>query len=136
MSKIFPTQMDIFIVADSVRQESGGKVSLLGVFAGGRIVIGSNQRLPAPIPLAFYCLFSSGEGEFAAKAKIHTPSKGEIGPFDLPGVTKIPNQSITMLLNFPIIVLPDLGKYVLEIFLDDKSYKDEFSLEQTDHSVT
>jgi hypothetical protein len=34
--KSYPDRLDIFLVADALRQEVGGKVTILGAYAGGR----------------------------------------------------------------------------------------------------
>ena len=46
----------------------------------------------------------------------------------LPPVTKRPDQPLTVVINFSMISFKELGKYSVQIFLDDKQYDDNISL--------
>jgi hypothetical protein len=130
VNKTLPDKHDIFILAENLRQELNGKVSILGAYAAGQILIGDSEKLPATIPLAMYILFKTGEGTFNPKVSITFPSGQRIGPFQTPQIMKAASQPMSLLLNFFMMRLPEIGIYKIEIDLDDRVYADHFSLQR------
>jgi hypothetical protein len=122
-----PTQC-ISIVADAIRQEAGGKVSLLGVFADGRIVVSVGSSLPLVLPLAFYFLFTDGEGSFDGKLRVLSPTSKVLFDLSLGKQTKHKGQPMTTSVALMGLSLPEWGDYQAILTLDDRRYVRGFSL--------
>jgi hypothetical protein len=82
MSAKLPTKGGIkFILAEEVRQETGGKFSLLGVFPGGRFAVagppppGVGNAAIVLQSLAFVFIVEGGEGKQSGRFKILAPDK-------------------------------------------------------------
>ncbi len=59
-----PTHAPYVLLCEGIRQEVGGKVTLLGVFAGNRLEIPRDVAFPATLVLGFFAVFLDGEGEY------------------------------------------------------------------------
>jgi hypothetical protein len=131
MTKVAPSKLAFVIVAENIRQELGGKVTIIGAFLGGRIVLPKDAVFPATMALGFYALFDDGDGEFNTKVRLFNPDSDQMGPdIDLGKSTKFPNQSLGIIVNFPIFQVVKAGRYSIEIYLDDHVYKDGFAVSQ------
>jgi hypothetical protein len=70
-----------FFLAEDVRQETGGKFSLLGVFAGEKIFVsGTPPEVPSTIAfglpsLAFVFVLTEGEGRFEGRFRLVAPDR-------------------------------------------------------------
>lgn len=128
MSKIYPDKIDTFILAENLRPEAGGKISIMGAYAAGEIIIGDDTPLPANFPLAFYVLFTTGVGEFRGRLRTISPDNVQISDIALTPTHKRENAPLTLLINFAMISLPSIGKYTAELYLDDRKYPLHFTL--------
>ena len=64
MTGTLPTRAAYVLLCEGIRQEVGGKVTLLGVFAGNRLEIPRDVAFPATLVLGFFAVFLDGEGEY------------------------------------------------------------------------
>lgn len=130
MTNRLPSRADLFLIAESLRQEQYGRISILGSYALGQILINPDQALPVALPLAIHALFREGEGKFKQRLRILTPSGKEMFSINLPDVEKKPEESLAFGVNFAVMSLPEIGPYKVEIILDDKPFEFEFRLDR------
>lgn len=129
MTKQFPTDSRCtFILCDAIRQEAGGKVSLLGVFANGEIVSAPGVSLPTSMPLAFYFLFIDGVGRFDLKIDVMTPSHKLLVDGPVNPVEKLANKNLTVAIQLPLVDLAEAGQYTFTVKLDSQTYTRPFTL--------
>jgi len=122
------------VIADDVRQEQGGKVTILGIYSGSVInvsltmpSINSINLAPALPSLAFLWWFADGEGHFNMTASVTDPN-GTI-MFNLPNtnVQKNPDGDMNIMMKvapFPLIA----GEYKCSITLDQQEYRRSFKI--------
>lgn len=133
MAKQQPSGIKTFVVAENVRTEAHGKGTILGVFAGGIIVVPKTSIFPVNFPLAFYVVFSDGEGVFDTKLDLSDPTGKPLGTtFPMGLQTMEPTKSLQLLINFPLISLPVAGRYEVAITLDNRKYRDSFTVRTGD----
>ena len=136
MATVYPPKIDIFLAAESLRQEIGGKVTIIGAFVGGQIVMAPDTPLPAHMPLAILAAFYGGEGDFETKLRITGPS-GEKGPdLSTGSISKVPNQAMQVMVNFGLFVVETLGKYKIDIVLNDNVYTEYLTFSVSDRPLT
>jgi hypothetical protein len=119
-----------FILCEEIRQESGNKVSLLGVLAGG-IVIDTHQpeesednyTLPQ---LCFYFNFRDGEGSYKAQLEILDPKGTIIIENDIGELKKKPLSSMTFYATCRPFHINTFGEYTARLTLDDTPYEGRF----------
>jgi hypothetical protein len=112
----------IAFIAEAVRQEANGKLTAIGMYAGGGILFTPPTPLPAAIPLAIAFLFREGEGTFSGRFKIIAPSQTVLIEQDMGQVTKKPDEPMILLLQFANFIVPEVGDYGFEVALDDQRY--------------
>src|SRR4051812_22136847 len=116
MPKVYPPKVDLFLIADALRQEVGGKVTIMGAFSGGRIVFGPDTIFPVGLPLAFFAAFQEGEGTFKLSVSVKDPAGQELLPkADLNETTKTTGDTLQLMVNFNVFVFPAVGKYQVEL---------------------
>lgn len=71
---VYPTESDVtFILCDEVRQEVHGKLSLMGVYAGGDVLL-EKDLASTSLRLSFYWAFESGLGPYDWQMIVTAPS--------------------------------------------------------------
>lgn len=136
MSKVYPEKIDIFMAADALRQERGGKITILGAFAGGHVLISKDATFPFVMPIAFLIGFYNGEGSFDAKIRISDPSGKPVSPdLSIGRIEKTPEQSMQLMVNFGVFEFPVAGKYRVDAFLDDRMYTDYLTVSLSDQTI-
>src|SRR5258706_1529993 len=129
MTKKLPSDSDIlFLLADLARNEAGGKMTLMGLYTDGAILIPNGTALPVNLQLVFYYLVKAGEGDFKADFRVIAPSGKQVAGGVMPNATKEKNKPLTLLLQFPVITLPELGTYNLELILDSSTFIRQINL--------
>jgi hypothetical protein len=136
MAKVYPSKLDLFLASDALRQEVGGKVTIMGAFAGGQIQLAPNTPLPAHMPLAILAAFYDGEGDFETKLRIKNPSGEDTGELGTGRITKQPSQAMQIMVNFGIFGIQSLGKYRVDVILDDHIYTEYLTFSLSDKSFT
>jgi hypothetical protein len=130
--KTYPTSARI-LIAEDVREEIGGKHTIVGVFSGDDIRFQRPKDLakearPTLGQLGTYALFTGGEGEYATKVELISPS-GKIvnsaGPF-----SSHKTDAVNMIVSctWAPIRFPENGRYKIRILVDDKEFTQEFSV--------
>ncbi len=137
MAKVYPDKIDIFLAADALRQERGGKITIMGAFAGGLVMVSKEATFPLLMPIAFLIGFYSGEGHFEWKLRISNPAGDIIAP-DWPtgALDKLPGQPMQIMVNFGIFEFASVGKYRIDTFLDDRIYTDYLTVGVSDQPFT
>jgi hypothetical protein len=134
-SNIFPAEESLtFLLADDIRQEVRGKISLIGYFAGSIIYVdpvayaeANSKGKKLAIPLAIVFCTSGGVGTFKTRISIVTPEGQDIsaGEETLSELRKQAAHVFAMKVNaLPVIE----GKFAAILFFDDKAYKREFEM--------
>ena len=129
MAQQLPSEIHFFLLADAIRQELGGKLTIIGAYSGGGIVFAKNQTFPAAMPLSILVIFKDGEGTFQGKLRVLDPlNKPAIPEFPLGQVSKVANQVMQLALNFPAFQFPSAGTFKVQIELDGHVYDESFSI--------
>jgi|SRR5271165_260057 len=128
MANTYPKDVTVFLAADAIRQEMGGKVSLLGVFANGSIVLPQEAKFPAGLPLAFYFAFADGEGKFSPALRIIDPSGKQVTDLKMADTVKKYNESMQFVINFGVFLIPMVGKYQVDLMLDGRVYVNSITI--------
>ena len=107
------------LVCEDIRQETLGKVSLLGVYNENIFFQKSPMRIRS---LAFFTRFRGGKGTFSLLPRLRGPS-GDLKKPDEPKSTTFPasSESEHTLLGLVLggIEFAEQGAYFYEIFFDD-----------------
>ena len=94
----------------------------------GAILVNPDQALPLALPeKAFYALFREGPRNFKTKLRLVAPSGKQIGEFRSRH-SKKPEETLAVMVNFPMMIFEELGTYRAEVLLDDKQFDFEYSL--------
>ena len=137
MSKQLPSQeKTIFLLCEDIRQELGGKISLLGVIPANHLTLeGMPQNsADAVIPsLTFVFLFRDGEGEFNGKVGIIAPDEKELIPENEHPMKKGAKDTMNTIFKLaPFKVMT--GKFKPYVVLDGQRYEREFEVQQIQSS--
>lgn len=124
--KQYPTSFRM-LISDDVRDEAGGKQTLVGVYGGDDIGFTRPANVeastrPSLPQLCIYTVFSDGEGEFSTRVELITPSGiklAAVGPFI---AEKIQGKNMIVSCKVTPIVFPENGAYTINLALDDKVY--------------
>lgn len=125
-----PSDFDT-LMADDIRQEIGGKVTLVGFFIGNEIVLPKDAK-PGPdialAKLAFLTRLKDGDGTWNGKWSISGPGNIEIikSPKDF-SVKKVAGEMHGVLTVLPLKV-PKVGDYKYVLELDDRPYEYRFHI--------
>jgi hypothetical protein len=111
------------IIADDVRKEFGGKITILGAFPGPSISVGMVPGVqPVIDSLCFLWWFTDGQGQFTSEMFVQDPNGIEI--IRMPPASVIKNADGDM--NFVIKMTPFpivFGTYRIGITLDAQLYE-------------
>ena len=112
-----------FVVCEELRQETGGKVSLLGVYGGEEIlVIAPPGEAPILSGIGFYYCFGGGEGTFAARFELTDPHGTQVISNPVGQLVKRPDGALNVMVQlrpFPTAY----GVYRARLYLDDRAYE-------------
>ena len=132
MTTKLPTKRDVrFILAEDLRQEAPGKLSIFGFMAGDQILVGGDPPKEFPgaafiLPsLAFLFVISAGEGNFGGRLRVIAPDRKTVvfdAPFQAPlekkkGVSAIFGTGARPFLG------PSYGTYTAEFTLQEVRFK-------------
>lgn len=132
----YPSDSDItFLLCESIRQEGGGKFSLLGVSTTRRVTFEKPKNL-APdrllgIQLAFFFTFTSGEGKYKVSNRILDPDGEPISEEVASIIVKAESSAANISLQTPAFPVKKMGKYSIELHLDEQRYVRYFEISQT-----
>jgi hypothetical protein len=130
----------VFLVAEDLRAEAGGKITFLGAFTARDITVSipgnqGSEGEPALQALGVYFGFRDGSGTFNARVEILDPSGNNILPSETPkAVRKEENAGLDLMVRISPFPLRN-GTYRARAFLNDKMYERTFRVRiQRDHS--
>lgn len=134
MAKHYPDNAKVdFLTCESVREETGGKLTLMGYYAGSALNIPTSVTLPAQIQLGIVYVLRDGEGKFNCKLRVGLSTRKDVKEIDLPEINKDPNKSHTITVNFLSFQVPEAGKYNFALVLDDQVYERSLSITIRDY---
>jgi hypothetical protein len=122
-----PPKLDLFLVAESIRQEPGGKLTFIGVFSFGQIVLPKDTAIPAVITTSIFMAFKDGEGTFEGSMTVTYPD-GQQGVFNFGKVTKQQGTPLTLIVSMPAFTVTSLGRFSVEAKLDTNTYQGSFTV--------
>lgn len=142
MRKAYPKEVR-FLLADGVREETGGKVTVLGLYSGDDVVLQGD--LPPILPegmlglalpnLSFLVVIKDGAGEFQVQYSLVDPMGGSIGRPNLEQTISkqkgIPTNIIVQVSPFP---LSSFGRYKFLLEIDGRKFEYPFLVRHQDPS--
>ena len=137
MAKKYPTQKHTdLILAEDVRTELHGKLTLTGVYASRyvRLFDQPSDDNPATLRLVFVFFFRDGYGKFDMKARVTQPDGSELAQVDMGENSKNKNASMSIGVGFPAIKITMLGTYRIVATLDEKEFDFNFNIELGDRA--
>jgi hypothetical protein len=122
----------IFLPCDDVRQEAAGKVSLLGMYSGGEIIVYAPPNEQTVLPsLSFLFVVMGGQGTFQTRFEITDPNNNPVVNHPMANSVKNANAALNIIIRmtpFPVV----FGQYRVRLQLDDQSYHRTLTLIQRD----
>ena len=110
-------------MCETAREESGGKVSILGYVAGDEIMLPSDIKFPAGFSFAFVFVLKDGSGKFKPTFEIRDSSGNNIIPLQpLSELVKPLGKAANILVNIPMLVVPSFGTYSITMSIEGVSY--------------
>jgi hypothetical protein len=116
----------LFLLADFCREESGGKFSVLGLYAGGAMLVPKDRPTPHVMPLALIFLVTSGAGTFKPTVEVKDPAGKSMLQVPLVEQAKPGDAAATIILQFANLVLPELGQYTVILTLNGVEFRRSF----------
>ena len=142
MANKLPTKIQ-FLLADAVRQEALGKLSLLGLYSGDVILL--TGPLPKTLPegqqalaipsLAILATIMDGHGTFPTTGRLIDPNNKTFAAGPVQPVTKTnsgPFNYILPMVPFPVTAF---GTYRFELTIKGKKYTYRFVVRHIDPKV-
>lgn len=139
MTNQLPTQIR-FLLADSVREEAGGKLTILGLYSGDEVVM--QGALPSQLPegraevylkeLAILIIAMDGEGEFQAQIQLYDPNNSPIRQSSPMPVNKVKGSPMNIILPIAPFPVRAFGNHQLAFQLDKKVFKYKFIVRHQD----
>jgi hypothetical protein len=143
MTRVYPTQVS-FLIADVIRLELGGKVTLAGLYSGDQLLL--EGELPKELPdnavalalggLSILIVLKGGDGRFPTSFAIDRPSGEPLGiQGALDEITLAKGQTHNLVL--PIVPFPvfEFGQYILRLKLNKRTYEHKFVIRHCDPKV-
>jgi hypothetical protein len=129
MKRIFPSDERLwFMVADGMRKEQDGKMSLFGFYGTDKLQIKAETEFPTGYPLTFVFLLRDGVGSFSVDLEIEDPAGAVTFSSELPHAKKLPGESHGVVVTMAPFVLTAFGKYRLTLTLDNRRYRRVLSI--------
>jgi hypothetical protein len=125
-----PTDANILLLlCDIARQEVGGKITLLGYWAGELVQIPQGTVFPTLINVSAVFLLRDGQGSFTAQVELIGPAGVTVPPTALPQVNK-PDANINhaLIVNFTPFQASGFGTYQIVLRLNGQAFTRSFTL--------
>ncbi len=129
-----------FLLADNIAEQSGGKLLIVGLYAGDVVVL--HGPLPTEVPTQFHGIalpglyilvtFADGVGEFDVSVRIYDPTGNALGPTSILKVKLEKGKSqncVVPLVPFPVTAF---GKYRVELQAGTKTFNYDFAVQHED----
>lgn len=136
--KIYPTRENTsFLLAEDVRIEASGKISVAGLYPGARIVVFEppSTEKPATLPLVFFFAFQDGRGTFRPLLSVTSPTGQEIFERKLDSNTKQHDRTSAFGVAVAPVRLSELGTYNVLLRLDTHEYPFQFILQEVPKAI-
>jgi hypothetical protein len=131
MINVLPTQgRTLVLVAEWIRQELGGKTSLIGMYSDGIVVFLNRVTFPVILPIGICYIFRDGSGKFQCGIRIASPTGQVILDNPIGEITKQSELSHTMIVQIPAFQIIELGEYDVEMILDGTRYPSKITFRQ------
>jgi hypothetical protein len=125
---IYPDDSDVvLLISEDARLEVGNKVTIIGWYVGGNIVIPKSDTQLILQSLALIFLIRSGDGDFHLSTKITDPSGSiviETTPLTL--LIRMGASSAQLLRLVPFT--PIIGSYTVDLRINERVYHSEFAV--------
>ena len=100
MPNVPPSDASVqFLICESVREETGGKATLLGYMGGGTILVPRGTIFPVGIQLGMVFVLVDGEGKFRASLEAIGPNGVKLGETAMPDVMKSRGRNHMIMAN-------------------------------------
>lgn len=131
MTKQFPSDdKTIFLLCEDVREETGKKLTVLGLMLGGEIIVPKQDHQNAALSsLAFLFALTDGEGVFKSEFSIIGPDNQPLIMGNPLETEKLPDAAASLIFK----LLPfkyKLGTYRVILKLDGSAYEREFKIRE------
>jgi hypothetical protein len=119
--KLYPTDQNIWLfIADSIRSEPQGKITLIGYFGGETINVPMNVGFPVTLPISLMFQIRDGIGAFSAEFAIQDADGNTLLRQLLPSIEKREDNH-GIIIN-TLITINQIGNYAAVLSLDGKEY--------------
>ena len=141
MSNKLPTKREVrLLIAEDLRQEVHGKVTLVGLMPGEQFLITGKPDANAPpnvafaiASLGFLIVITGGEGKFKARVKVIAPGKKKTTMIDVSmdkPIEKIAGRTAIFGTSAKPFVGPAFGTYTVQVELDKAKFAFPMKIEQ------
>lgn len=140
MKKILPTDSNIkFLIADDIREEVGGKFSILGYYPSNILQLSVPSTPPLPttatvgalvIPsLTILWSFTDGAGEYSAKISIKDPAGQDLINAAPQNIIKNDTGEMNMIMKISPFIVNAKGSFECTAELDKVKYTRHFIIQ-------
>jgi hypothetical protein len=131
--KVLPSDTKIdFLVGDNTRQEIGGKLTIIGYFAGAEIQIDPKVSLPVVFPLGFVFVIKDGFGTFKTEVEFIDPTGKSSSRNPMDDTPKRVGKHHTLTVNLMNFLVDATGIHKIVLILDGVRYVREFNITRRD----
>ena len=118
----------LFLACESIRQEAGGKLTIIGAVTSGDIIVPGGTRTVTLPSLAFLFVFRDGQGIFPVSFSLVAPSgRTLVDQHKLPNSVKAPGD---LIINVAPFETNELGKFRVVARLGNQDFVRHFGLER------
>jgi hypothetical protein len=118
----------LFLLSEGVRQEVGGKLTILGFYPDAQLLIPKETK-QVVTPLAMTFIVTDGEGTFPTAVSLTAPSGKALIPKENMSDTVIrPGQPLSILVAAQPFMTDETGKFDVTLHLGDASYRRSFRI--------
>lgn len=140
MARLFPKNVQ-FILADAVRQEVGGKLTMLGLYSGDVVLL--NETLPPALPegaagmalagLTFLVRVLDGQGQFKYRVDLYGPKGEMLGQRMTEQILEMqPGTTASLIVPVQPFPIPEFGIYRIVLTLNGRPYEFKFRVGHVD----
>jgi len=116
-----------FLLAEDVRQETGGKFTISGLFTANAVLLTGANAKPgaARISLAALVTLFGGHGEFEVHTAVLSPA-GKMLEQNTQTATLERRQALSLVFKWAPFAVAEFGDYKLRVRLDEKPFEFPF----------
>jgi hypothetical protein len=122
----------LFIPCENVRQELGGRLTLIGAAPGGELFLPADAPVVQLVSVAFLFVFRDGEGTFPSSFSLTAPSgKNLVDGFKLSDTIKRPDECFNLIVHIAPFQTTESGEFRAAARLGSKDYVRTFRLRRS-----